>query len=68
MQEGNDTRSGFAFTIRNWENIENGKTPDHFDVGTVLKEFNDITSCTGKAWRINKEDCTGGAATCQSLY
>lgn len=41
--EGNQKRYGFSLTIMNWQKIEKGEKPDHFDVETVLTELNNVT-------------------------
>jgi len=40
---------------------------DHFDVDTVLKEFNDVTACTKHTWKIKDGDCKDTSLTCKEL-
>lgn len=49
-QAQNKPYLGIPLTLDDWKKIEDGKKPDHFDVATVLKEFNRLTECTKVQW------------------
>lgn len=62
--EGGVKKYGFSRTIAHWKKIEEAHVPDHFDVSTVLKEFNDMVACAGDQWNIHREECAKPTEAC----